>query len=354
MSSRRAIVLASCLGTAPFGCQPPLPELEAEGERVVVGVQGDVELCAGTLRAWDQHVVSVETQLGIARDPDDRLEVYVVDQTEPWCQDVMACYIGGWADATFVPAYAPHAIWHELVHHVVSGSELGMTDRFLSEGLAGSLGDNWCPPPGAEWPTPPLRTLVARNDLAYEHYPRAAQLVDWIRQEHGTPTLVALVECMERGQPFAEAQRCFEQVLGADVDAVSDLLDEVAPPLHANPTVCDGPAEPWAGDTWSLDAVLACEDPSVSNGFRSRHDRKTSIRLDLPRAGNYAVVIQGDGDATIELEPCFCMGSDGGLLHASDGRSFWVGEPGRYRLVVRTDDPATSRVHVELWPLDVE
>src|SRR5690606_12070445 len=121
--------------------QPHLPELEAQGLRVSVGVQADVELCAGTLRAWDQHVGFVEAELGIARDPAKRIEVYVVEDTAPWCDDVMACYIGGWVDASFVPTYAPKAIWHELVHHVVSGSDLGMTDRFLSEGLAGALGD---------------------------------------------------------------------------------------------------------------------------------------------------------------------------------------------------------------------
>ncbi|MEX1364725.1 MAG: hypothetical protein AB1Z98_16480 [Nannocystaceae bacterium] len=343
--------LAVGLGMVLLGCQPPLPELDAQGTRVAVGISGDVQLCAGTLRAWDEHVVSIEAQLGIARDPDERIEVYVVEDTEPWCDDVMACYIGGFADATFVPTYAPHAVWHELVHHVVSGSELGMTDRFLSEGLAGSLGDTWCPPPGAHWPAPSLRVLLARSDVAYEHYPRAAQFVDWIRQEHGTPALVDLVECMERGDPLKDAQGCLEQVLGAGVDAVSDLFDEVAPPLHANPALCGGDPVPWSDETWRFDATLACEDPTVSNGFRSRHDRTSEVLLDLPRAGSYAVVIHGDGDASLELEPCFCMGTDGGLLQAPDGSSFWVGEPGRYRLVLRTADPSTSRLHVELWPL---
>lgn len=350
--SRRATWLAVCLGMASIGCQPPLPELEAEGDRVVVGVQPDIELCAGTLRSWDRHVASIEARLGIARDPDERLEVYVVEETEPWCDDVMACYIGGWADATFVPTYAPHAIWHELVHHVVSGSELGMTDRFLSEGLAGAFGDSWCPPPGAQWPTPPLRALIARNDIAYEHYPRAAQFVDWIHQEHGTAALMELVGCMERGAPLSDAEACLQQVLGTGVDGAGDLFDEAAPAPHGNPALCEGELVPWQDEDWRLDAVLACEDPAVTNGFRSRYDRSTAVLLDLPQAGNYAVSLHGDGNASLELEPCFCMGSDGGLLHASDGRSFWVGEPGRYRLVVRTDDPATSRVHVELWPLE--
>src|SRR5690606_32617102 len=110
--SLRAMGLAACL-VGQLGCQPHLPELEAQGLRVSVGVQADVELCAGTLRAWDQHVGFVEAELGIARDPAKRVEVYVVEDTAPWCDDVMACYIGGWVDASFVPTYAPKAIWHE-------------------------------------------------------------------------------------------------------------------------------------------------------------------------------------------------------------------------------------------------
>jgi len=335
-----------------FGCQPPLPELDAEGERVVVGVQGDVELCAGTLRGWDQHVAFVEAQLGISRDPSDRLEVYLVDDTQPWCEDVMACYIGGWADATFVPTYAPHAIWHELVHHVVSGSELGMTDRFLSEGLAGSLGDTWCPPPGAPWPEPSLLTLLGRDDIDYEHYPRAAQFVDWVRQEHGTPALVELVDCIDRGDPLSTVERCVERVLGGDIDAVSDHFADSAPPLHGNPALCGGEPVPWSGATWAVEVPLACADPAVSNGFRSRHDREASVLLDIPRAGRYAVTMRGDGDAALEIEPCFCPTLEGGLLHLPGDDSFWVGEPGRYRLVFRTADPSTSSLQVELRPLD--
>ena len=339
--------LAVCL-TGVIGCQPPLPELEAEGERVVVGVQGDIELCAGTLRAWDDHVEYVESTLGITRDPGDRIEVYVVDDTEPWCQDVMACYIGGWADATFVPTYAPHAIWHELVHHVVSGSDVGMTDRFLSEGLAGSLGDSWCPPPGQQWPEPPLAALLARDDIAYEHYPRAAQFVDWIRQERGNDALVELVRCVDRGDPFDETQACVEKALGDDIDSIGGLFAEHAPAPHGNPALCRGDAIPWEGETWHFQAPLSCDDPSVVDGFRSRHDRHTSVLIDIAQSGNYRVDMHGDGDAALEIEPCFCQGTDTGLLHAPGSNDFWVGEPGRYRIGFRTADPATSQLNVSI------
>ncbi len=337
-----------------MGCQPPLPELSAEGRRVSVGVQADVELCAGTLRAWDDQVDFVEAQLGIVRDPSRPIEVYVVEDTEPWCEDVMACYLGGWADATIVPTYEPRAIWHELTHHVVSGSDLGMTDRFLSEGIAGTLGDSWCPPQGTRWPRPPLWRVFAQDDVRYEHYPRAAQFVDFVRLHYGPPALVELVDCIERGDPLAAVDRCMIQSLGEDLMSVDRRFRADEPPLHGNPAICGGPATPWDGDTWTFEAALACEDPAVLNTFRSPHGRQTSALIEIDDPGRYAVSLVADGDATLEIEPCFCPDDDRSLFHDPDSGSIWIGEPGRYRLVFQTASPSTSRLRVDLWPSDVD
>lgn len=330
---------------------PSPPQLEAKGQRVHTGTEGPVELCAGTLRAWDDHVAFVEQQLEIYRDPDDPLEVYMVADATPWCEEVMACYIGGFTDATFVPRYAPQAVWHELVHHVVSGSNLGLTDRFLSEGVAGALGDNWCPAPGQKWPQPPLVTMFARDDIEYEHYPRAAQFVDWVRQEHGTAALVQLIECIDRGDPLSEVDACMVRVLGEDLVAVSDHFDEAAPPFHANPAVCGGEALAPRGERWAFDVTLDCSNPAVRNGFRSPHDRLVDVLIDIPKSGNYEVRLRGEGEATVELEPCFCLTTDEGLLHVPGEDAFWVGEAGRYRLTVRTDDPTTSQISVVVAPV---
>ena len=347
-------MLAACL-LGLCGCQAPLPELDAHGERVAVGVQADVELCAGTLRALDRHVGWVEAELGIARDPEDLIEVYVVEDATPWCDDVMACYIGGWVDASFVPSYAPRAIWHELVHHVVSGSELGMTDRFLSEGMAGSLGDSWCPGPGAPpWPHPSLAGLLAQDDVAYEHYPRAAQFVDFLRREHGTPALVELVDCIDRGDPLPVVEHCIERRLHTDLPAMDERFDVAAPALHANPALCSGRPEPWDGDRWRFSTSLACEDPDVANTFRSPHGRENAVLVDIDRPGLYAVDLWADGEASLEIEPCFCARQDASLLHSPGSGTVWVGEPGRYRFGLRTADPTTANVRVEVWPVSDE
>jgi hypothetical protein len=354
LSSSRAIALAACLVSLP-GCQPPLPELDAHGVRVAVGVQADVELCAGTLRAWDRHVGFVEAELGIARDPTDLIEVYVVGDTAPWCDDVMACYIGGWVDASFVPSHAPRAVWHELVHHVVSGSDLGMTDRFLSEGVAGSLGDSWCPTPGADpWPRPALPRLLAQDEVAYEHYPRAAQFVDFVRREHGTPALVDLVDCIDRGDPLSTVEGCVEQSLSSDLQAVGVRFDAATPALHANPALCGGQPVAWQGERWRHTAALAYQDPDVVNTFRSRHGRETAVLIDIERPGLYAVELEADGDASLEIEPCFCAREEASLLHSPGSGAVWVGEPGRYRFELRTADPTTSQVRVEVWALSDE
>jgi len=328
-----------------------MPELGAAGRRVTVGVQAEVELCAGTLRAWDDHVDFVEAQLGITRDPSLPIEVFVVADTEPWCDDVMACYIGGWVDATFVPTYEPRAIWHELAHHVASGSDLGMTDRFLSEGMASSMGDDWCPAPGTRWPTPPLWRLLARDDVRYEDYPRAAQFVEFVRQQYGEDALVDLVDCIERGDPLPAIDRCMRRTLDEGLDAVDRRFAADPPPHHPNPALCRGPVTPWHDDeTWSFEAKLACEDPAVLNTFRSPHGRETSALLEITEPGRYAVALHADGEATVEIEPCFCPTDDASLDHDPESGSVWLGEPGRYRVVFQTSAPSTSRLAVELWP----
>lgn len=351
MSPGRASGWLVAVLVGSVGCQPSLPDLQAEGQRVAVGVSAQVELCAGTLRAWDEHVGFVEAQLGMARDPRLPIEVYVVEDTEPWCDDVMACYIGGWVDATFVPTYEPRAIWHELVHHVVSGSDLGMTDRFLSEGIAGSLGDSWCPPPGTPWPRPALHQLLARPDVRYEHYPRAAQFAEFVRQDYGSAALVQLVDCVERGDPLSAVDACMHTALGDRLSVVDRRFAAAAPPLHENPALCRGPTTPWEQSHWTFEAALACEDPAVLNTFRSPHGRQTAALVEIAQPGPYAVSMQADGDASLEIEPCFCPTKGGSLVHDPVSSSLWVFEPGRYRLVFHTADPSTSRLRVDLRPL---
>ena len=338
-----------------LGCQPRLPGVDAYGQRVAVGTETDVELCAGTLDSFDDHVRFVEEELGIVRPPDDPIEVYVVDDTSQWCRDVEACYIGGWVDATFVPTGAAQSVWHELVHHVVAGSDIGMTDRFLSEGLASAMGDDWCPPTArATWPSTPLTDLLGQEDVAFKDYPRGAVFIDFVRETYGTDALVELVRCVHRGDPFDRVEACFQHTFGRGIATVGREFELAAPPHHPNPALCRGPVERWSGPEWSTEVWLGCADADVVNTFASPTAREVVTLLEIPRPGWYELSAEGDGAASVELEPCFCSTTGTGLYSDPGSDLVWVGKGGTHRLVVSTADSSTTRARVGLVPSNRE
>lgn len=334
-----------------LGCQPRLPDVDAYGHRVAVGSETEVELCAGTLRAFDEHVVFIEEELGIVRPQDNPLNVFIVDDTAPWCRDVEACYIGGWVDATFVPSAASESVWHELVHQVVAGSTIGMTDRFLSEGLASALGDDWCPPPTTgSWPTTPLPQLLGKSDVAFGDYPRGAAFVDFVRASYGTDSLVELAACIDRGDPLTHVESCFQRVFERSVAAVGREFELAATEHHPNPALCRGPVERWSGPVWTRDVALACDDPETVNTFGSPHAREVDLLLEIPNAGWYEILVAGDGAVRVDLEPCFCASTGSTLFAEPGGTSVWIGEAGTHRVVVATDDPSVALANIMMTP----
>ena len=338
-----------------LGCQPRLPDVDAYGVRVAVGTESDVELCAGTLSSLDEHVAFVEEELGITRPPADTIEIYVVEDTTAWCRDVEACYIGGWVDATFVPAAAAQSVWHELVHQVVAGSSVGMTDRFLSEGLASALGDDWCPStPDSHWPTTPLPELLGRDDVAFRDYPRGASFVDFVREAYGTDALVELAGCVHRGDPLDRVEGCFQRIFGRGIATVGREFELATPAHHPNPSLCRGAVERWVGDAWTRELALGCEDPEVVNTFTDPYARQSATLLEIPQPGWYEVAVLGDGEATVELEPCFCS-TTGARLVAPPGPGLaWIADAGTHRVVVTTSDPGATHARVVVTASDRE
>ncbi len=335
-----------------LGCQPRLPDVDAYGDRVAVGAETNVELCAGTLNAFDEHVRFVEEELGIARPAGETIEVFVLEDTAPWCKDVEACYIGGWVDATFVPVDAAQSVWHELVHQVVAGSDIGMTDRFLSEGLASALGDDWCPTtPGAAWPSTALGDLLGRDDVAFADYPRGAAFVDFVREAYGTDALVELVGCVHRGDPMDHVERCFQRVFQGGVAQVGREFELAAPANHPNPALCRGPVDRWSGDAWTREIALGCDAPAAVNTFADVHAREVASLVEIPQPGWYDLSVAADGEATVEVQPCFCASAGPGLQSDPGGGAVWIGESGTHRVVVKTSDPAASRAGVVLSPV---
>lgn len=288
------------------------------------------------------------------RPPDDTLELFIVEDTAQWCKEVEACYIGGWVDATFVPAAGARSVWHEIVHHVVAGSSVGMTDRFLSEGLASALGDDWCPPSSdLVWPQAPLRDLLGRPEVRYENYPRAAQFVDFVRNRYGAETLLELIHCVDREDPLPLVERCFQRTFGKGIGEVDIEFSRHPPRNHESLALCGGPVEHWdAHRTWHHAVSLSCDSPATVNTFEHVHGREVTTLLEVPRAGWYEVEVSADGDATVAVEPCFCPQRPGALLGSTRSGMLWVGETGTHRVSIRTDDPGATRARVTLTPTE--
>jgi hypothetical protein len=335
---------------AMMGCGPGLPRTQAEGERVAVGTQDEsVRICAGTLAAFDQHVAFVENELQIAVSGRDPLRVHVVADPSPWCDESIACYIGGWVDGTVVSSTWARPVWHELVHHVVARSDVGMTDRFLSEGLASALGDDWCPPaPVLDWERPALRVLFGRDVVPYEHYPVGARFVEFVRHRHGTPALVELARCVQRGDRLPKIGECVEAALGTDLDMLTDAFRVAPVERHANPALCRGPIETMTTDAIVLHAELGCDAATTLNTFEDPEGRETWQLVDVPDPGMYRVAHDADGDVDIEVEPCFCPAGLEPLRFAPSGSALFFAEAGVHRIVLRTIDPAATQATLHL------
>jgi hypothetical protein len=329
-----------------------LPEIAETGRRVAVGTESPVKMCAGTLVAFDAHVDFVESELGLAERPSDPLEVYIVDDPGPWCDESVACYLGGWVDASVVPSSWARPVWHELVHQVVARSEVGMTDRFLSEGLASALGDDWCPPaPALDWKRAPLAALFAREKVEYDHYPVGARFVDFIRERYGTTALVDFARCVERGDPLEDIDRCAVGVLGDDLDGLSRVFEVADVGMHANPALCSGDATP-VGAGLTLHTTLDCDAPGTTNTFDGPDARSTAYLVEIDEPGMFALQWSRPDDVSVEVEPCFCPAGLQPLRSQPDRGRLFFAEPGVHRLVLATDDPDVGDVELSLRRVD--
>ncbi len=297
----------------------------------------------------ERHASFVTAELGLDDDDDDPMEVYIVDDPGPWCEDSIACYLGGWVDATIVSSRFSRPVWHELVHHVVARSDIGMTDRFLSEGLAGALGDDWCPlAPTLDWPRPPLAEVLGRDDVEGDHYPVGARFVEFIRAEFGTAALTDLARCMRRGDDLDEVRICVAAGLGVTLDELSDRFSEATVPMRANPALCSGDAWPLRDGALTLDVTLSCAAPTTVNTFEGPDARRTQVMVEVERAGTRALSWTADGEVEVEIEPCFCPQGLAPLRQTPEDEEVFFAEPGAYRVVLRTSDPAVETVVVKL------
>jgi hypothetical protein len=335
-----------------IGCGPRLPDAQVHGERVAVGTQDEVLFCGGTVDALDRHVQRIEDTLGVEAEGPAPLTVYMVEDTRPWCGESLACYRGGFVDASIVPASQSRVVWHELVHQVVTRSRIGSTDRLLSEGMAMVLGDDAC----AAEPLHPEESATAAERLGlrkieYDDYFHGARLVAFVLGHYGSDTLVELARCMDRNAKEALVDRCIEQTLGLDRAQLAEELAVAPPMLRPNPATCEGEVVVADSGVLRLWAPLACDDPEVVNTFAGVEDREVSRLIAVPIAGSWRIDAQAAGEVEVSIEPCFCAG---GLPTPSYDRATHTAEitvPGVYRVSVRTSDPAVTSTELALWAL---
>ena len=297
----------------------------------------------------ERHASFVSSELGLADDDADPMEVYVVDDPEPWCEDSIACYLGGWVDATIVSSRFSRPVWHELAHHVVARSDIGMTDRFLSEGIAGALGDDWCPlAPNLDWPRPALTDVLGRDDVEGDHYPVGARFVEFVRTEYGTEALTDLARCMRRGDDLDQVRSCVARGLGVSLTELSERFAVARVPTHANPALCSGDAWPLRDGALRLDVTLSCAASTTVNTFEGPDARRTQVMVEVDRPGGRALTWSAEGDVEVEIEPCFCPQGLVPLRQTPEHGQVFFAEPGAYRVVLRTSDPDVETVALEL------
>ncbi len=327
--------------------EPP-GQLVAQTDYLDVYSIEDTQVCAGTLLAWDRHVLDVAEGLGYSGDI-ERFSVALVSDPSQYCDGLN---VSGCAQ----PMLALGKSWtlpHEIAHVVQNQ----ITGHFPITGLTEGFAESWSGFGGA------LSKINISDNIEAEfaesvNYSSMRHFIRWIYSTYGIETVAQVLEESNREDSYAERFAQLSEVLGASWREIQYDFWSAAPLYDPGPVECDEIAgivdltEPLV-----LEVPLACERPDTYGPAPAQRDSQQpklgGLRvIEVAEAGSYvAEVDQG----TLALLPCESVdtplralrwgGNDGSRLTGlgSKPREVFDLDEGRYRVwVLATDyEPVT-------------
>ena len=214
------VVVVSVALLALAGCEASVLDerdpnaLPLYGDNVTLYYDPGMMPCAGTLSYLDASVTAIASYLGVPRG--DPIPYY-------YTQDLLPCSAGA-GGCTIGPPEAVLSCWgkqpnlvHELVH-AVKWRAMGLTNSFLDEGLAVSLGQY--DSAGIARSSASDQDLLAAEPLPAADYDLAGDFVSYLLTRFGPNPFVSLVKSVHRGDPVTSIEGAFESIYGETMTAL--------------------------------------------------------------------------------------------------------------------------------------
>lgn len=302
MLQRLAVAVAAVAAVAiPLACDPDLPPISWEGERVRFGTTADHLPCGSTLEDLDRTVAELEQELDEPLHEKPKLTYYWL----PGRMDLSSCPDKqGCAGELLVYAEWPLLV-HELVHAVLL--QRGRSHHFMMEGFAEAFGrrGNWLGmPPDAARQTvvDDLSSGLTSEDVDYQV---AGMFTRFTIDAYGLLPLKQVYLRADRDTGLSGFEDLFSQELGVSLDDVLDRFTDEAPECYPPADACTAEPDPWAAeDLWQIRLDIECSAPNLTELTKSVF-RSTAI-VEIPAAGPYLVDVSRSSGSNAELHvyPC--------------------------------------------------
>lgn len=306
MAKSRFQTLGPWVVIGTLGCNES-PSLNSwQGSHIIYESDNTLQPCGGTYAWVDNYVPFVARELGLDVPP--MLRYQWLQEDDLPCRDgVLGC-----SDEDLAWAQAPFLL-HELVHSTMYASGYPY-QPFFGEGLAYAL-DPWTGTDslgpryllhwkGTERLVDPRPSMTLdTTDLSYI---TAGSFVMFLLARHGPAPFLKFVRALGESRDMTIIRQTFAASYGIALDDEAELFmtGAACTPDSFGPGLYDCTAEevPWEGERWSLKGVMDCSSDGVVGGGGGNSVR--SVRLDVPKKGNYLIQASGDGEMHLLLGPC--------------------------------------------------
>jgi hypothetical protein len=326
---------------AGVGCGSKVPvdvrdpgALPIQGDNVTLYYDPGMMPCAGTLAHLDAAVAAIGRYLDLDLPVGDPIPYY-------YTQDLLPCSSGA-AGCTIGPPQAVLSCWatkptlvHELVH-AVKWRAIGLTNAFLEEGLAVSLGQ--LDFVGKVESRDPDAELLTPDKLPPDDYGVAGDFVSYLLTRFGPGPFRKLVASVRPGDAVEAIEAAFVAVYGETMGALR--ADRAQSPLAFYGNRIDLPEcqaeepDPNIGRGAAVSETVDCATNTVGT-VGTRY-----VPFEVAADGIYSVTVQHDAASTFGL---FACGGGPALWSADLGASpLVVGHLHAGRYVFELDAGSTS------------
>lgn len=243
-----------------IGCKPDVPEPIWRGKYLHYSTTTSGPVCRGSFFRQEQHAVELAKLLDVELSDVIHFTRVARSEIPDYC-DGLSPKGCTYVDAPY--AFAVNSFnYHEITHVVALLGGIGGALPF-SEGFAEVFDDGG--DPGTE--LVPIDDALRNFTLDDPNYYTVGLFARFLIERHGLETFVEFLRATDKAHGYAEFSPIFEDVFGEPLDAATTEFESYPTCSEMNNRIavvdCDLPVEPWAGQTLTLSANIACEQDDV-------------------------------------------------------------------------------------------